>query len=122
MANWQSFGTIWDNHTMLIVDADWENDDSRITMAAVYVAQPTVGTVREQMGMDETVTGEDVASAYKLALPMMINSVASCAEADEETMRGLGIMVGVRIKEVAESMKPVSRTIDDLADELERVR
>jgi hypothetical protein len=113
--NWQTFGAVWgkgDDQAVVVVDADWGNDKSEVTCAIILPAQTTVGKLREHLRLPE---GEGVEYAKQLAYPVMQESVASLAQADGQTMEELGIMVGVEIRRVAESMDAVSRDIDEIA-------
>lgn len=122
MANWQTFGAVWgkgDGQAVVVVDADWGNDKSEVTCAIILPAQTTVGKLREHLRLPEGKVhgsiGEGVEYAKQLAYPVMQESVASLAQADGQTMEELGIMVGVEIKRVAESLDTVSRDIDEIA-------
>jgi molybdopterin converting factor small subunit len=120
MANWQTFGAVWgkgDGQAVVVVDADWGNDKSEVTCAIILPAQTTVGKLREHLRLPEGegAYGGGVEYAKQLAYPVMQESVASLAQADGQTMEELGIMVGVEIKRVAESMDTVSRDIDEIA-------
>ena len=112
MGNWQTIGAEW-NGTKLVIDADWGNDDASITMAAIFVASVKVGDVRKNLDMthDEMATAE---GARKAALPLILDSVARCAEHDEEALQEYGIMIGKKIHDVAEGCTRYPRDIDEI--------
>ena len=112
IGNWQTFGTEW-NGTKLVIDADWGNDDAPITMAAVFVAAVKVGDIRKNLALthEEMETAE---GAKKAVLPLILDSVARCAEADEDSLKEYGIMIGKQIHDVAVKCVSYPRDIEEI--------
>ena len=109
--NWQTFGTVWEDKTVVVVDADWANDDSPIVMAAVMKAETTVGELRKQLELPH---GTDLNTAQALAYPQVMYFLSQIASGDKDANEQYGIMIGACIRDAARAAKPVSRDLDKI--------
>jgi hypothetical protein len=109
--NWQTFGTVWEDKTVVVADADWANDNSPVVMAAVMKAETTVGKLRKQL---ELPRGTDIETAKALAYPQLLYLVARLAEGDEDAQKQYGIMIGASIRDAARRLRPISRDLDEI--------
>lgn len=109
--NWQTFGTVWEDKTVVVVDADWANDKSPIIMAAVMKAETTVGELRKQLELPH---GTDIETAQALAYPQAMYLLSQIAAGDKEANEQYGIMIGACIRDAARRVHPISRDLDEI--------
>ena len=114
IGNWQTLGTTWDDKK-IVLDANWSDDKCKIVMAIVQIADTTVGDVRKHLGDVTPEDAETLEGAKKMALPLLVEGVASCAQQDEQAMQEYGIMIGAKIRDIAMELKPMSRDLDEIS-------
>lgn len=114
IGNWQTLGTTWGDKK-IVLDANWSDDKCKIVMAVVTTADTTVGDVREHLGDITPEESETLEGAKKMALPILIEGVASIAQQDEQALQEFGIMIGARIRDIAMELKPMSRDLDEIS-------
>ena len=114
IGNWQTLGTTW-NDKKIVLDANWSDDKCKIVMAIVQIADTTVGDVRKHLGDVTPEDAETLEGAKKMALPLLVEGVASCAQQDEQAMQEYGIMIGAKIRDIAMELKPMSRDLDEIS-------
>ena len=114
IGNWQTLGTTWKDKK-IVLDANWSDDKCKIVMAIVQTADTTVGDIRELLGDVTPEEAETLEGARKMALPLLVEGVASCAQQDDEAMQEFGIMIGAKIRDAARELKPMSRDLDEIS-------
>jgi len=114
IGNWQTLGTTW-RDKKIVLDANWSDDKCKIVMAIVQIADTTVGDIREHLGDVTPEEAETLEGAKKMALPLLVEGVASCAQQDDEAMQEYGIMIGAKIRDTALELKPMSRDLDEIS-------
>ena len=100
IGNWQTLGTTWDDKK-IVLDANWSDDKCKIVMAIIQTADVTVGEVKKHLGNVTDTEAETLEGAKKLALPILIDGVATVAQQDEQAMQEYGIMIGAKIRDIS---------------------
>ena len=114
IGNWQTLGTTWDDKKV-VLDANWSDNKCKIVMAIIQTADVTVGDIKEHVGDVTDEEAETLEGAKKLALPILMDGVATVAQQDEQAMEKFGIMIGARIRDIAMELKPMSRDLDEIS-------
>ena len=114
IGNWQTLGTTWGDKK-IVLDANWSDDKCKIVMAIIQTSDVTVGDVKAHLEDVTDAEAETLEGAKKLALPVLMDGVASVAQQDEQAMQEYGIMIGAKIRDIAMELKPMSRDLDEIS-------